>query len=132
MAIERGHNIISGDGRAVIGSVYFLIRPMPVPHQFSSAIRDMNHWAVSRWKRVEIESETILAAWNAYRKDANRVWEDILGEPGHSDTRQKPDVAISSGRSWSPYGRRLGARSGEAPVSECTSATQRLHLKVRT
>ena len=82
MAIERGHNIVSEDGRAVIGSVYFLMRPMPVPHQFSSAIRDMNHWAVSTWNKVEMEAETIHAAWNAYRKVANRVWEDILGDPG--------------------------------------------------
>ena len=84
MAIERGHNIISEDGRAVIGSVYFLVRPLPVPHQFSSAVQQMNHWAMKAWTRNENapESESLLAEWNDYRRKANRAWLDILHDPG--------------------------------------------------
>ena len=82
MAIERGHNIVSEDGRAVIGSVYFLMRPMPVPYQFSSAVREINHWAVQRWARVDVNADSVLAEWNSYRRQANAVWGDILRDPG--------------------------------------------------
>ena len=84
MAIERGHNIISEDGRASIGSVYFLARPMPVPHQFSSAVREMNRWAVETWSQNEVAtaSEPLLEEWNGYRRTANGVWQDILHDPG--------------------------------------------------
>ena len=82
MAIERGHNIVSEDGRAVIGSVYFLMRPMPVPYQFSSAVREMNHWAVHRWAEVGANTDSVLAEWNSYRRQANAVWGDILRDPG--------------------------------------------------
>lgn len=84
MAIERGHNIVEEDGSARIGSVYFLVRPMPVPHEFSLAVRDMNHWAMSRWtERVPgVESDSVGRRWNEYRADAYRAWHAILRDPG--------------------------------------------------
>ena len=82
MAIERGHNIVSEDGRAVIGSVYFLMRPMPVPYQFSSAVREINHWAVHRWAKFDVDADSVLAEWNSYRRQANAVWGDILRDLG--------------------------------------------------
>lgn len=82
MAIERGHNIVSEDGRAVIGSVYFLMRPMPVPYQFSSAVREMNHWAAQKWNSIDVETDSILSEWNSYRRQANGVWGNILRDPG--------------------------------------------------
>ena len=84
MAIERGHNIVEGDGSAKIGSVYFLVRPMPVPNDFSLAVRDMNHWAMNRWDRQASagEVDSVLPAWNRYRQDAYRAWHSILRDPG--------------------------------------------------
>ena len=84
MAIERGHNIVEEDGSARIGSVYFLVRPMPVPHEFGLAVRDMNHWAMSRWtERVaHEESDSVGRRWNEYRTDAYRAWHAILRDPG--------------------------------------------------
>ena len=84
MAIERGHNIISEEGRATIGSVYFLVRPMPVPHQFSSAVREMNHWAMKTWSDNKTMDglESLLAQWNRYRREASGTWQDILHDPG--------------------------------------------------
>lgn len=82
MAIERGHNIVSDDGRAAIGSVYFLTRPMPVPYQFSSAVREMNHWAVRRWNNTGEETDSVLEGWKSYVKQANAVWGEILRDPG--------------------------------------------------
>ncbi len=84
LAIERGHNIISEDGRAAIGSVYFLVRPMPVPHQFSSAVREMNHWAVKTWYDNELANarDSLLTEWREYRRKANAAWQEILHNPG--------------------------------------------------
>ena len=84
MAIERGHNIVEDDGSARIGSVYFLARPMPTPNDFSLAVRDMNHWAMSMWAQPVHERvmETLLSGWNRYRRDAFRAWNSILQDPG--------------------------------------------------
>ena len=84
MAIERGHNIVASDGSARIGSVYFLVRPMPVPHEFGLAVRDMNHWAMSRWtERVTgAEPDSVGRRWSEYRADAYRAWHAILRDPG--------------------------------------------------
>jgi hypothetical protein len=43
-AVERGHNILVGQ-IAAIGSVYFLVRPYPVPGDPYTAIQKMNAWA---------------------------------------------------------------------------------------
>lgn len=84
MAIERGHNIVERDGSAKIGSVYFLVRPMPVPNDFSLAVRDMNHWAMNRWARQASarDMDSILPGWIRYRQDAYRAWHSILRDPG--------------------------------------------------
>ena len=80
MAIERGHNIIDESGRAEIGSVYFLVRPMPVPHQFSTAVRKMNFWAMNKWAEVENtpKSGSVLAGWRKYNRMAHSEWWKIL------------------------------------------------------
>src|SRR6266700_2413605 len=43
-SIERGHNILVGE-EAAIGSVYFLVRPYPVPGDIHAAINKINTWA---------------------------------------------------------------------------------------
>ena len=80
MAIERGHNIIDERGRAKIGSVYFLVRPMPVPYQFSTAVRKMNFWAMNKWAEIEDEpkAESVLAGWTKYNRMAHSEWWRIL------------------------------------------------------
>ena len=56
---------------------------MPVPNDFSLAIRDMNHWATNRWTQLvsEIDTFSTLTAWNRYRRDAYRAWHSILLDP---------------------------------------------------
>lgn len=46
LAVERGHNIVLGDGRAAIGTVYFLARPHPRPDDIALAVQAINDWAV--------------------------------------------------------------------------------------
>lgn len=46
LAVERGHNIVLADGKAAIGTVYFLVRPHPRPDDITLAIQAVNDWAV--------------------------------------------------------------------------------------
>jgi hypothetical protein len=93
MAVERGHNILteieesSGNGDrdrvAAIGSVYFLVRPHPQPHDFSLAIHALNSWAVDAAKSLpkRIKSGiSIDQAGTLWRKEANKQWRRLLRE----------------------------------------------------
>ena len=80
MAIERGHNIIDESGSAVIGSVFFLVRPMPVPDQFGTAVRKMNFWAMNKWARSEheVKADSVLSGWQEYGRSVHSEWWRIL------------------------------------------------------
>ncbi len=44
-AVQRGYNILSPiTNKAYLGSVFFLVRPYPVPTDFGRQIRSINHW----------------------------------------------------------------------------------------
>ena len=118
MAIERGHNIVESDGSARIGSVYFLVRPMPVPNDFSLAVRDMNHWAINRWAQTARDRgmESLLSGWNEYRRDAYRAWYSILRDPGryrHASIERRSNIAWTQLVAlWQTAGR--GVRGGSS------------------
>ena len=80
MAIERGHNIIDESGRAVIGSVFFLVRPMPAPDQFGTAVSKMNFWAMNEWARTEhaVKTDSVLSGWRKYSRAVHSEWWRIL------------------------------------------------------
>ena len=85
LAVERGHNILINDGRAAIGSVFFLVRPMPVPFEMSTALREMNWWALNRSSSI---SETarqhnrLFQIWGDFRKEATNEWYRCLDKSG--------------------------------------------------
>nr|BFF00900.1 hypothetical protein GCM10020241_25750 [Streptoalloteichus tenebrarius] len=81
LALERGHNIVLRDGRAAIGSVYFLARPHPRPDDLTLAIHAINDWAVRQVRGPGKEfHQSALAAGSpdraglAFRKAARRRW----------------------------------------------------------
>lgn len=49
MALERGYNILNYDNKAAIGSVYFLVRPMPIPNDLSIIVSKLNSKAMSNF-----------------------------------------------------------------------------------
>lgn len=74
-SIERGHNIVIGY-EAAIGSVYFLVRPIPVPGDPHTAVQRLNAWALR-----EVETLTTLdatAAGKRLRTRAAQRWEEAL------------------------------------------------------
>ncbi len=82
-AIERGYNIVDKDGHSVFGSIFFLVRPMPVPNEISSKCAKLNGlaeqramsdsmsngykkadnlrgYAARQWRQMEVESRKTL------------------------------------------------------------------------
>jgi hypothetical protein len=47
LAIQRGFNILDEAGSALLGSVYFLVRPYPVPDDLGQHVIGINHWMQS-------------------------------------------------------------------------------------
>jgi hypothetical protein len=74
-AIERGHNILVGQ-EAAIGSVYFLVRPYPVPGDIHVAINQLNFWSIEYVPKLTHLSAT--DAGKFLRQEASRKWEEAL------------------------------------------------------
>jgi hypothetical protein len=74
-SIERGHNILVGE-EAAIGSVYFLVRPYPVPGDIHAAINKINTWATNYVPTLIQMSAT--AAGQHLREAAAERWDTIL------------------------------------------------------
>lgn len=85
LAVERGHNIVLPDGRAAIGTVYFLARPHPRPDDITLAVNAINEWAVRQIRdidgefrrRARLEASPDRAGL-AFRAGARRKWNRFL------------------------------------------------------
>lgn len=49
MALERGYNILNEQKIAAFGAALFLCRPMPVPDDWQSTVRQLNAWALQNY-----------------------------------------------------------------------------------
>jgi len=83
LAVERGHNIVIGDGRAAIGTAYFLARPHPRPDDISLAVQAVNDWAVRQLRTGEFHQAALAQgtpdlAGVAFRKQARAKWNRFL------------------------------------------------------
>ncbi|MGW8600970.1 pPIWI_RE_Z domain-containing protein [Streptomyces sp. NPDC055893] len=85
LAVERGHNIVLRDGKAAIGTVYFLARPHPRPDDISLAIQSINDWAVRQLRDADgsfrqnaLAAATPDQAAVAFRSRARRQWNRFL------------------------------------------------------
>jgi hypothetical protein len=76
-SIERGHNILIGQ-EAAIGSVYFLVRPYPVPGDIHTAIHKLNAWGQAYVQTLTHPQAT--QAGLQLRRVASQQWEDALGK----------------------------------------------------
>ncbi|MFD7844797.1 hypothetical protein ACFV4K_17900 [Nocardia sp. NPDC059764] len=83
LAVERGHNIVLADGKAAIGTVYFLARPHPRPDDISMAVQAINDWAVREvrgtgFARKALRSNTPDLAGVRFRARATAEWHRLL------------------------------------------------------
>lgn len=76
MAIQRGFNILDEQDQALLGSVFFLVRPYPPPDDLGQHILAVNDWLMQRLEpdgRTLYESKT-LGTLRSVRKDAMGQW----------------------------------------------------------
>ena len=59
MALERGHNILNQQNIAAFGTGIFFNRPMPVPDDWQSTVRQMNAWALDNIGNKDIYQNKI-------------------------------------------------------------------------
>lgn len=76
-SIERGHNILVGQ-EAALGSVYFLVRPYPVPGDIHTAIHKMNAWTMDYVPTLTDPQAT--RAGLQLRQEARKQWEAALSK----------------------------------------------------
>lgn len=79
MALERGYNILNEESKAAIGSVYFLVRPMPVPNDISIVINKINSKAIEMLNNKYSESISDHIQWvKSNRDDSLRLMQELL------------------------------------------------------
>lgn len=71
-AIERGYNIVNENGHSTFGSVFFLVRPMPVPDEISSKCAKLNGIIEQRFFSDDISDPYLKA--KEIRKFAATQW----------------------------------------------------------
>ncbi|MEW2163470.1 signal recognition particle [Streptomyces sp. NPDC007084] len=83
MSVERGHNILNDAGQAAIGSVFFLARPHPRPHDIGLAVQGINNWvtrlmADGGFNELVSSAPDLNAAGRAFRREARIRWRHLL------------------------------------------------------
>ncbi len=98
LAIERGHNIVDENGHAAISSVFFMIRPMPVPGSIEDKAAKVNGY-ISELAYENVYSN-IFEKNTAIRHGATKFWA-ILNDSEKmrldniTDTRIKKDIVAT-------------------------------------
>ncbi|AXI78775.1 signal recognition particle [Peterkaempfera bronchialis] len=87
LSLERGHNILNDLGQAAIGSVFFLARPHPRPHDINLAVQGINSWVTryllkdGSFDELVTSSASLDAAGRAFRSQARGHWRRLLTRP---------------------------------------------------
>ena len=128
LALERGHNILINDGRAAIGSVFFLVRPMPVPFEMGPVLGEMNWWAMNRssCNGNPLNSKIgVFEEWRELRRKATREWHTRLNKSGFYATLTNAELSHLAWTQliaiWQTVGRTVRGGS-ETRVHFCDAA----------
>jgi hypothetical protein len=83
MSVERGHNILNDVGQAAIGSVFFLARPHPRPHDIGLAVQSINSWVTrltdgGGFAELVSAAPDLNAAGRTFRRTARGQWRHLL------------------------------------------------------
>ncbi|BAB73673.1 hypothetical protein [Nostoc sp. PCC 7120 = FACHB-418] len=80
-AMGRGFNILNGNGKAAFGSVYFLTRPYPHPHDTQAIAQEMNRRALD-WVDKDaftawLQGDGVVQRAEKVRQLAARYWRSV-------------------------------------------------------
>lgn len=96
-AIERGYNIVDEHGHSSFGSVFYLVRPMPVPDYIGAQVGKMNGYIYEKFHNQPIGDYGHFAS--DIRNSAGRYWhslqEQTKGSLSMLTPYQKRDVVAT-------------------------------------
>lgn len=76
LAIERGHNIVDDEGHTALGALFFITRPMPVPHDLRRMTCTLNGMVEAECRRQKDESPVDFN--KRVRRYALAQWHEML------------------------------------------------------
>ena len=74
MALERGHNILNKYNIAAFGAGIFINRPMPVPDDWQSTVRQLNAWTLDNVENDKFYRKSIAAENNLTLSEACKIF----------------------------------------------------------
>lgn len=135
MSVERGHNILNEQQEAAIGSVYFLIRPMPVPNDMNVIVQKLNSSFMQQLNQVQYRHAGEYAQWvKAERDKAMRRMQMLIIESEQMtyrtmETEERRALCMNLFVSLCQVIGRLVRGGCEARVHFCDGAFAPLSLK---
>jgi pPIWI RE three-gene island domain Z len=70
MALERGHNMLNEDRIAAFGAAIFLSRPMPVPDDWQTTVRQLNDWALQNFASASFSDMNLTSVEQEFYHNA--------------------------------------------------------------
>ncbi|GED30283.1 hypothetical protein P9G84_14990 [Brevibacillus centrosporus] len=124
MSVGRGYNILDQQGEALFGSVFFLVRPYPMPNDMKYMVQILHAYLPSYLKRIEGQSMYYEKAVSKLRQISSAKFETMYKKPDFwsilSDSEREVMAWFTFIPIWQMIGRLL--RGGKnARVFYCDS-----------
>jgi hypothetical protein len=96
LAIQRGFNILDEQAsKALLGSVFFLVRSYPQPSDLSAQIMGMNQWTMNQlvdgMRTLHPDFATDSEAMRVFRRAAQRQWHQRLSQGRYGVASLSPE-----------------------------------------
>jgi hypothetical protein len=95
-SIGRGFNILNSNGKAAFGSVYFLTRPFPHPHDTQAIAQEMNRRAYEWLEKEDFiawrQGDGVAHRAELLRKTANTYWRSVEQRSYYKTLRDNQDL----------------------------------------
>lgn len=93
LSVGRGYNILDQEGGALFGSVYFLVRPYPIPNDLKYLVQILHAFLPKYMKRIQNEGLRYEPAINKLRQISSGKLESMYMKPDywsllHDDERE--------------------------------------------
>ncbi|MBP1896897.1 hypothetical protein J2Z18_006039 [Paenibacillus lactis] len=83
LSVGRGYNILDEEGGALFGSVYFLVRPYPVPNDLNYLVQILHAYLPKYMKRIRKQSLHYDSAINKLRQMSSGKLESMYQKPDY-------------------------------------------------
>ncbi|MBT2285841.1 hypothetical protein J7E78_20055 [Paenibacillus polymyxa] len=124
LSVGRGYNILGEDGTALFGSVFFLVRPYPIPHDLNYLVQMLHASLPEYLNRIRIQGLHYDKAMNNLRHKSSWRLEQMYLKPDYWSLLSDQDRIIMGWYTFVPTWQMIGRllRGGlDARVFFCDS-----------